>query len=169
MGTNFYRFADTVGDGSGTVNAIGTYAAAAEEFILSPPAGKVYEVARMLVTVEDTGALDADKYGNNVVVAKGVVITGQSKGTAIEITDPNFLINTNAGWGAYCYDADRVPWGVGNELLLVRWTFSKAGGPIVLDSRAGDFIKITLNDDFDDLVGHWFHFQGESFSLKDWK
>ncbi len=169
MGTNFYRFADTVGDGSGTVNAIGTYAAAAEEFILSPPAGKVYEVARMLVTVEDAGSFDASKYGNGVVITKGIVITGQSKGTAIEITDPNELINTNAEWGSYCYDADVKTWGTGNELLLVRWTFSKAGSPIVLDSRAEDFIKITLNDDFDDLVSHHFHFQGEEFSLKDWK
>ncbi len=167
--TNFYRFADTVGDGSGTINAIGTYAAAAEEFILSPPSGQVYEVARMLVTLQDTGALDAEEYGNGITLTKGVVITGQSKGQAIEITDPNLLVTTNALWGAYCYDVDAKTWGTGDELLLVRWTFSKAGSPIVLDSRAGDFIKITLNDDYDDLVGHYFHFQGESFSLKDWK
>jgi hypothetical protein len=164
MGTIVSRFADTVGDGTGSKNANGNYATTAETFYLEAGANEVVNIARMLVTVEDSTGMDATKYGNNITLTNGISVhcEGPDAVKMFDLTDPDVPIKTNAEWGMYCHDASLKTWGSGNDLLLVRWTFERSGTPVQL--HPGDKLIITLNDNFTGLVAHRFLLQGMIYS-----
>lgn len=162
--TPFSRWLDTNGDGSGTKEAIGDYSAAPQSFSITPSqvtdAEEVMRVARMIVSIEDSGAFSAEKYGYMSALTNGVrlVVTRDS----VEIDDGmnGVPVTSNAEWGALCYDASVKTWGVGNQMLLVRWTFEKTGSIIRLDGEAKESLDIVLNDDFSGLIKHRFLVQG---------
>ena len=158
-----FRLLDTNGDGSGTTNAIGDYDPTAEIFYIQPPAGTVYRIARMIVHAEDGPSMTAEEYGNlGSALTNGIAVRVQDdSGTIVSLTD-DFLIKSNAHWAAMCFDADVKTWGVtpSNELLAVRWTFTKAGQYIRLDGDNNERLEVLLNDEFDGLVSHYFFVQG---------
>ena len=156
----FSRALDTVGNGTGTSNAVGTYATPTD-FFIKPAAGQVFEITRMIVNVVDTVGMDADAYGNGITLTNGIkIFVADDTGDLFEITDAANPIKTNGDWAHYCYDADIKTWGTGNEHLVVRWTFAKAGQPIVLHSTYGQKLIVRLNDTFTGLVEHNFIVQG---------
>lgn len=157
----FSRYADTDGDGSGTKNANGDYSGGEEIFYIQPPADESFYVSRLIVSIEDASGFSAAEYGNlAAALSTGVEVRVQDDaGTIIDLTDA-LPVKTNAGWGALCYDVDLKTWGQGNELLVVRWTFSKSGQFIKLNGDDGERLEIVLNDDLDGLVGHRFLLQG---------
>lgn len=154
----FSRYLDTNGDGTGTKNANGNYSSAAETFYIDGP----LTITRMIVSVEDTGGMQAEEYGNlGTALTNGITIDIDSGGLDNELVDltDGEPIKTNAGWGQLCYDVDLKSWGAGDDLLVVRWTFDKSGAPIKLGDD--DRLEITLNDDFSGLIGHYFLVQGQ--------
>jgi len=162
------RYADTVGNGTGTTNFNGDYSGAEEQAILAAGGKEDYVISRLIVSVEDTSSMQAQEYGN-LAAALGTGIEVKhfaSDGTTVlnDLTD-GVPIKTNAQWGALCYDADVKTWGAGNEMLLVRWTFAKAGqAGIHLDE--GQSLRVLLNDDLRGLLSHRFMFQGFHSNLK---
>ena len=155
-----YRRLDTVGDGTGAKSAIGDYSLAAQDFKITAPPAYQYEVARMIVSIEDTAGFQAAEYGNlGAALTNGVsvLVTNSSGDTILDLTD-GAPVKSNAQWSSLCYDADLKTWGAGNELLAVRWTFTKAGEPILL--KPGQSLVVRLNDDFSGLIGHVFEVQG---------
>lgn len=154
-----FRFLDTNGDGSGTTNAIGDYSLGVEEFYIQPPAPDAYMISRMIVCIEDTASMRAERYGNLAAALTNGIQVFVDDGTT-EILDlvDNDPVKTNAGWGRHCYDADVKSWGAGDELLLVRWTFEKSGHPILLESAHR--LVVSCNDDLTGLVAHNFQVQG---------
>lgn len=154
-----FRYLDTDGDGTGTKNAIGDYSSAATDFYIQPPAGKIYTIERMLVYIQDTGAFDAEKYGNAVTLTNGVSVS-LTTSADVEILDlvDQIPIKTNSGWARQCFDVQVNSWGTGDETLIGRWTFSKTGSPLVLTDQKK--FKVTLNDSFAALVAHYFQVQG---------
>jgi len=158
--TPVYRFLDTVGDGSGTKNANGNYSLGEERFLIKPAADEVIRLERMIVTIEDTAGFTAAKYGDIAALTTGVDIKFVRDGVDILSYTDNELITTNARWASFCYDADLKTWGAGNELLAVRWTFSKSGTPVRLVGSEVESFEIVLNDDLSGLVLHKFHVQG---------
>lgn len=163
-----WQFADTDGDGGGTIEAIGDYSAGGlglTEFAIAPGAGEIYRIARLLVTVTDTGSFDSGAYGNNVTLANGIEIhvrngTPNGASTLVQNLTGVVPIITNTDWAAYCYDLALYTFGAGPQVMVVRWTFSRAGVSVVLDGDAGDYLAVRLFDDFTDLDGHVFNFQG---------
>lgn len=141
-----------------TISAIGDYSSAVEQFKFTAP-GRVTHIERMIVYIEDAGAPDAGKYGNNIVLTNGikVVVRDSSDVLKLDLT-ADYPIKTNGEWGAKCYDVNNEAWGSGNDIVLVRWTFGKAGDEIEL--LVGDYLAVELNDDFSDLVDHRFEIQG---------
>lgn len=162
----FSRCADTVGDGSGDIAAIGNYAGAAEEFILSVPAPfSGYEVHRLIISIEDAGGMQAQEYGNIGAALTNGITVQMKRGSSVQIDLTTGLpVKTNAQWGVYCYDVEVKGWGSGNDLLVCRWTFSKSGDPVYLDRSEGDQMIVTLNDDFTALISHTFLFQGREIA-----
>ena len=154
-----YRYLDTKGDGTGTKNANGDYSTP-DIFYIAPDL-KDMVLHRLIVLIEDGANMRAEHYGTlGAALTNGVVVrVSDPSGVLVDLTDES-PIKTNAGWGALCYDVDVKAWGAGNDLLLVRWTFAKAGIPLVLDAKAGHKLEVVLSDDLQGLVRHYFMVQG---------
>lgn len=156
-----YRYLDTNGDGTGTTNAITNYTTETE-FFIAPGTAYTYGLYRMLVTIEDASGGSADEYGNI-----GSALTNGIKLSVIDSSDNELLdltagapIKTNAEWGSNCYDVDQKTWGTGNELFVVRWTFTRdAEDPLII--KPGNRFAAVLNDDFSGLVAHKFLVRGK--------
>lgn len=165
--TIFSRLLDTNGDQTGTTNANGNYSGAEEIFYIEPPATETYDVTRLIVTVEDASGFSATEYGNTAAaLSTGIVVrVSDDQGVREVLTDDP--ITTNAEWGTYCYDVALKSWGAGNEVLLVRWTFSAAGDAIQLRGDANAKLEVVLNDDLTGLVQHKFLVQGNRYPVRD--
>jgi hypothetical protein len=159
------RYLDTDGDGGGTDNANGNYASAADDFYienaLGAEGGQTYEIHRMIVSAQDTASMQAQEYGNlGAALTNGIrIYVDQGGGDGETAIDGGLAIKSNAEWGRLCYDVEVKSWGSGNEMLLVRWTFSKAGDPLILRQKNSKLI-VRLNDDFSGLIDHHFMVQG---------
>jgi len=153
----------TNGDGTGTTSAIGNYASTAETFeLVAGPASPSLVVRRMLVTVRDSGAFDAELYGNGVELPNGLTLhVADADDVLLYSLTPTPIVR-NADWTSVCYDAQILTWGIGDEFLAVRWTFAKSmhdsEGGIVLE--AGDKLVLTANDDLTSLIDHTFTCEG---------
>ncbi len=154
-------YADTVGDGSGTFEAVGNYAGASVDFKFSPPAGSIFRVARLIVFVEDAGAMDSGFYGNGLVLANGIKFyIERNSSKEFPTTTNQAPVKTNGDLAALCHDLEYRAWGAGNTFLTARWTYTKFGQYIRLIGDSGDSIGVILNDDFTGLVKHRFCIQG---------
>ena len=159
-GENFIsRYADTNGDGTGTANAVGDYSSTTTDFKVTAQPGETLSIGRMIVSAEDTSGMAARDYGN--------IGNGLTNGIEVLVTDDlGATINTltpapikdNAEWAKVCYDSNILTWGPGNELLVVRWTFSKSGAQIELPP--GHSVVVRCSDDLTGLVTHNFVIQG---------
>ena len=156
------QFASSNGDGTGTTNLIGDYSDGGDglSVFAVEPVSKAIVIRRMIATIEDSGAPDSGKYGNNITLTNGITITVNEANNDVRSTLTPDPVMTNAEWATYCHDLTAHTWGSGNDTLTVRWTFTKGIGDdgVVLDP--GESIRVILNDDFSDLVAHKFLFQG---------
>lgn len=162
--TIFSRQLDKVGNGTGDFNANENYSSGGlgqTIFRIAPGAGEVFRVSRMLVGVYDSSGMQCQEYGNlGSALTNGVVVrVHNGSSTLIDLTD-NLPIKYNGQWGALCFDADVKSWGNGNELLVVRWTFTNSGQYIRLDGDNNEELQIVLNDDLSGLIEHTFTVQG---------
>lgn len=146
------RFLDTVGDGSGSSlqNVDGSITPVV--FKVTAAADEVLLIDRMLVDLADTGSLDSGAYGNNIVLTTGIEF-GVIRADATEeaMTDQH-TVKTNADWVAFCHDVDPLTFGLGDEVLTVRYTFAKDGAPVKLNP--GDSFFMRINDDLTGLSEH---------------
>ena len=159
MSIKVFQFLDVNGDGSGNNNANGDYSSTPEEFYFEAPSR--VNLYRMIISLRDTTGMIAEEYGNlGSALTNGYELKflNADLTTRVNLTG-GIPIQDNAGFGRYCYDAQIISWGPGDEYLNVRWTFSKSGGPLKLS--AGQRLSITLSDDFTGLLEHRFMVQGE--------
>lgn len=156
------RALDTDGDGGGTKNANGDYSSAAEIFFIQPPSGVSYNIARMIISVEDTNGMQAEEYGNlGVALSNGIQVRVQDDtGTVLDLTDA-LVVTANAHWGRLCYDVDIKTWGAGNEILIARWTFARFGvDGLLLRGSYNERLEVVLNDNLTGLIAHYFFVNG---------
>jgi len=162
---NIYKFLENT---AGAHIANGDYSGAAETFYFQDVKRECV-IHRMIVSIEDTSGFVADEYGNlGSALGNGVhvLVSDANDEVLCNLTDGN-PIKTSAQWGKFCYDVTLKSWGStpSNEFILVRWTFAKAGTPLFL--RAGDKMKVVLNDNLSGLVSHTFQIQGHYASWQD--
>ena len=151
-----FHYLDSNGDGTGTTNAIGDYSTP-DQFYFE--ALKNCSIHRILISVGDATGSTAQEYGGLSALTNGVELKvyDQTDTEILDLTAGN-PIKSNAEWGKACYDVDLKTWGAGNEILVIRWTFDKAGTPINL--AKGQKISIDLSDNFTGLLSHNFFIQG---------
>lgn len=154
------RNMDTVGDGSGLTQVTGDYSGAEERFIFAPEAGEIVRLHRLIVFVEGSNGFSSTKYGNlgTLTTGIGLELSGDLRDT-IDLMHGE-PVKSNGSWAQHCYDADLKSWGVGNDMLAVRWTFDKSGIPIRLVGSSNDKLEIIVNDDFTGLDSHLYMIQG---------
>ena len=161
------RFASTTGAIDGSINATGDYSGTADIFYVQPPVDENYALYRMIVTIEDSGTFDAENYGAfNAELTNGITVrvVNDDDGVVEALTD-GLPIKANVDWGTYCYDVDLKTWGVGDTVLLVRWTFTRDSGPILLRGSKNERLEIVLNDNFTGLVSHLFCLNGKKVTV----
>ncbi len=157
LNKHIYEYLDTNGDGTGTINVNGDYSSAAEDFYYQ--ATVTSNIARLIVIIEDSGSFTAENYGGISTLSNGMRLFLEDSDSNSEIAlDGGSAIKSNAHWGGLCYDVDRKSWGAGNDFLLVRFSFDKAGACLCLD--AGEKIILRANDDLSGLILHQFMIQG---------
>ncbi len=142
-----------------TIHAVGNYAGAVEQFKYTPT--KRVEVHRLITYIQDTGNFSVSTYGNGVVLTNGIrVVARHADDTPIQFLDGGTPVQSNADWSSLCYDINYHSFGVGDNALAVRWTFSRAGAPILIDGTLGEYLAVELNDSFLALTDHTFNVQG---------
>jgi len=142
-----------------TIHMIGDYTTP-DSFLYTPPPRDVACIFRMIVYIEDAGSFDAGKYGNNLVISPGLLVqVKDADGVLLDMLGGE-TIATNVEWAAQCHDYTVHSFGTGNEAATARWTFAKAGRPIYLDGRKGEFLSVTLQDSYVGLVDHRMQVQG---------
>jgi len=156
-----YRFLDTDGDGTGSKDHIGDMTATDILYIADADC----VLTRLIIYVEDGSGFKADLYGLLTALTNGwaLKIRDGADAEVLDLTD-GVVVKTNSRIGAFCFDVDVKSWGVGvgNEGLVARWTFEKAGSPLYLP--AGYRLVVELNDNFTGLVHHTFQVQGYAVS-----
>lgn len=163
--TNYYhlsRCLDTNGNQTGTTAVTGDYSVTPEEFFIQPPSDRIYYITRMLVGIRDTGNFSASIYGAGSALTNGIKVQLKNDDGTWDILDPNLPVTTNAQWGYHCYDASYQSYGVGDNFLLVRWTFQRMGAWVELKGDNNDRLVVLANDDFTGLNEHYFTVQGLS-------
>ena len=142
-----------------TIHAVGNYAAAVEQFKYSPT--RKVELHRLITYIQDTGNFSVSTYGNGVILTNGIrVVVRHADDTLIQAIDGGEPIKANADWSSLCYDINYHSFGVGDNALAVRWTFERAGAPILIDGTLGEYLAVELNDSFLTLTDHTFNVQG---------
>jgi len=161
---SFFRYADLTGDGTGSKSAAVDGSVTPQILKLMPRGAERHlKVHRMIVSVGDVGSFDADKYGNGLVLANGIelgIYSQSDDSLDFDLLD-GMPINTNADWAHTCHDLTLHNFGIGNEHMTVRWTFSKAGQPCSIGSEK--YLGVVINDDLTGLEHHHFNFQGMEF------
>lgn len=157
-----WQFADTNGDETGTVDALGDYSSAPTYFYIQPPAGESYYLNRMMIQYTDQGSFDANLYGNGIALTNGISIDikrGGPTGTLIKSLTTRKPIKRNADWPRFCFDTNVLPWGSGPEILVARWTISKVGKKVRINGDDQQCLVFTLNDNFTPLIDQTFNIQ----------
>jgi len=159
MSNPFFRYADTVGDGSGSVEMN----VASGVFKLAPLAGESkILVERVLISVRDTGTFDTNAYGNGIALTNGIGMALHRASDDAVLIDllGGYPIKTNGDWAAACYDMNVATYGSGDQVMSIRWTFSKTGVPLVV--KSGEYLGVTIADDLTALSHQRFFFQGNN-------
>jgi hypothetical protein len=153
------------GDGSNysmNVNGVIT----PKKFYIQPASGFL-AIFRLIITIEDNAVITADGYGGISTLANGVTLQicggGPNGPVILDLLDGD-PIQSVIDLGEHSYDIAEHTFGAGNNFVLARWTFAKAGRPLVLDANVGDALVATVNDDLTALVKHQFHVQGHNFA-----
>jgi len=155
-----FRLLDTVGDGSGTTNAIGNYTATAQSFRITDTTGWG-EIERIIVSYQDAGAFDIEKYGNGIGLTNGVRVFLKNASNEVIQEYTAFPILSNGDWASHCYDWAYFQEGTGDNVAVIRWTFSKSGQPVLVKFDQDEYLEVLLNDDFSGLIKHRFFVQGK--------
>ena len=154
------QLASSNGDGTGTTNLVGDYSSTPLTVSITAGTTKAITVQRVIISIEDAGTFDSGAYGNGLALTNGITLAHYKAEALSAVLNPE-AVKTNAGWAAQCHDVTLHAFGSGNPTLTARWTFAKAiPGGIAL--QPGDSIRIGLADDYTDLIGHRYLFQGHS-------
>ena len=142
-----------------TIHAVGNYAGAVEQFKFAPT--RRVSVHRLIAYIQDTGNFSVSTYGNGLVLTVGIrLVVRAADDSLIQAIDGGEPIKSNADWSSLCYDINYHSFGVGDNALAVRWTFERAGAPILIDGTLGEYLAMELNDSFLTLTDHTFCVQG---------
>ena len=154
------RFADTVGNGTGSINANVDGSVTPVTFKVTPGAGEIIKIRRMIIYILDA-SIDSGGYGGLSALTNGIhVHVVRYSGLGSEFIDWDITgqldIVRNTDWKALCHDEIYSNYGTGLESLSYRYTFTNDGDYITLTGDNQDEFRIIINDDLTGLSGHLF-------------
>lgn len=126
------------------------------EFKIEPTAGKKMFIHRILITIKNDSITHTKFGGITGGLANGIEVKVVEDGTERFVhEDP---IKLNSEFWEIAYDANII--SSEKDILVVRWTFSKAGTPLHLHSSDSDKFFVMINDDLTELDGFCILAQG---------
>ena len=138
------RFLDALGTGLGSINMNVNGSVTPQEFKVTAADDELLEIKRLIFFVRDDRGFDAAGFGAGVALANGIEIYKEfDNGDTINLMTQK-SIKTNCDFAAYCYDVTLWEFGLGDEFLAARYTFTKDGASIIL--RPGDSVVCQIND-----------------------
>lgn len=152
------RFLDTVGDGTGTKNAIGNYSVTPAVFKLAPPAGEVYEISELIICFTATGNFKGSDYaGIAGGLVNGVTITAKRGGVLVHDVLDGVPIKTNSAYGCLSDTFRLETFSAGTESMVhVSINSREYGFSYSLNGDLSDTLEVGLNDSFVTLLTHHF-------------
>ncbi len=155
-----YRFLDLNGDGTGAKDVALNHAAAQTPIFIKPPAGVVYVLSRMMVSIIAAGQVAAAKYGDLSALTNGIEVKLERDGDVLVDFTDGLPVKTNSDWGKLCFDVATSGVGPGDTYVLARWTFTKAGKPLYLDGDRDDRLVVYQHDNLAGLTEQTYQVQG---------
>ena len=141
-------------DAGAAANLAQDYSGANDELLkLGPAVGTDWEIARLIVSLVSTTALIPAGWGKGAALTNGLTFKIKDAADALLVDLTNGVpVKTNGDWGGICYDVS----GFGganptvDTYLHARWTFTKAGSPLMLQGHLGHYIEVSVDDDLSD-------------------
>lgn len=142
--------------------------ASADKYYAGPEEGKVWDIHRLIFFCEDATAMQAATFGGITALTNGVIVrTTRGGPDGAELVDytGGHAIKRNGDWAALCYDMNIYgsP-GSGNDMMAVRWTFSKSGAPIKLVGAKNEKFVMHVQDATTGLVEMHAVIQGYEYT-----
>lgn len=128
------------------------YSGAVVYWEVRPPSGEVWNMARMVPSLQDTGTLRLDRYLSAGALANGLTVQAVrgagASATVLQTLTPT-AITTLGGWKRLCFDGEvKTAVGGADDFFSARWTWTNGGAYIPLDGSHSDALRININDDF---------------------
>lgn len=161
--TPICRFLDTVGDGTGTKNAVGNYAAATV-FKIQPGSNQVFVIKSLTFFIRDNSIFGSGTYGGGLTLANGIILRKQNgAGTVYDFMD-GLNIFTNADFAQFAANVDYVNLasGTGDDFLRATIDFEQLLGQALTLTQASnnERLEVVLQDNFTGLIQHRFRAGG---------
>jgi hypothetical protein len=155
------RFLDTNGDGTGTKNAVGNYAASATNFYIQPPVGTSYVLTQFYIQLSDAGAFGQSVYGSlAAALTNGLQIKGyRGANITLDLTD-GLPIKINDHFTHLSDSVNVINWAGGVNTLTCSFDSHTFGTPFILNGNYADRLQVICNDDFTLLVDQTFLVRG---------
>lgn len=152
-------------NGSGTIQIIADYSSSEGLFYYRTPAAdspeNILVVQRVIVNVQDI-SMKVDEYGGlGAALANGLELVKRDAEDADTLDlFGGETVKSNGDWAKTCHDLQHHDFAVstGPESMSVRYTFGRAGIPLIL--TPGQSLTMRVNDNFTGLDAHTVFAQG---------
>ena len=142
-------------ESGGAYEITGDYSSVSATFSAGPAAGEEWLIYRAVILIEDVGAFAADEYGNMSELTNGWHLAIRDASSELLDMQDGHEFTSNANIGSHCFDVTQFGnGGGGDDALLVRWSFDRAGAPLHLFGDAGHKLAAVFSDSFTGLTHH---------------
>lgn len=144
----------------GTPTGVKDMSTTADEYFLKDASATLL-ISRLIVSYRDGGGGTVSEYGNlNAALTNGILVQvrGRDGVTVKQDLLDGEPVKTNGDWARFCYDANRLDWGSGDDYFVVRWTLAKSGEALTLEP--GQRLSMIIQDDLTNLTEHYCLAQG---------
>lgn len=147
----FYNFADINGDGTGAYNMAVNGSVTPVMFKIAPAAGQIVRIARLITSIRASAAFRAGGWGSQTApLTNGIDIIWKKNGVLIPLTRDR--VKSHYDLSSFSFDTAYHDWGQGDQFMVNRFTFKKAGQYLRLIGDDGDELQYIMNDNLTYLV-----------------
>lgn len=151
---DFSQLLDTVGNGTGTTNAIGNYSGAATDFKLVYGGNQITLTRFSVLIVDSSDDFKENQYGGIAALTNGITVRLKSGGLPeARLFRPSVAIKNTAGWISVMSEYRSASFPDAKRPML-GFTFDFTNR--LLLNTAGDYFLVRLNDNFTGLDWHIF-------------
>jgi len=156
----FFRFLDSVGNGSGSKTMVANFSGAATSYKMIVPAGKIYIATQFVIHISGAGSYSATNFGGIATLTNGILLNIRMNGVVGSLLD-NVAIKDNSTFYHMSPQLMQIINLAGaTSVLVAQYNPSDFGLPATLNGDTGDYIEAVLHDDFSLLGTFDMHVKG---------